>query len=68
MTIQVTLGRSSVAVERKVFTALFDASVAATRADYVRACKSGAIPFKKLVELAHSLRSRGYFSSPRLTL
>lgn len=52
MTIQVMLGHSSVVVERKVFTALFEASIAATRAGYRRALQTGTVKFKTLVELA----------------
>lgn len=52
MTISVMLSGISVPIEREVFTALFEHSVASDRADVRKALTSSTIPFKTLVDLA----------------
>lgn len=52
MSILVTIGRESVAINRAVFVALFDNSVVYHLADYTKALDKGSITFEKLVALA----------------
>lgn len=51
-TIEVRLGEASVFIESGVFTALFDASVASSRAAYLHALETSRIKFADLVQLA----------------
>lgn len=53
-TVTVWLGGDRVAVDRDVFTNLFDASVAASRAAYLKALETSRITFDDLVELARA--------------
>lgn len=53
-TIEVRLGTASVFIESGVFTALFDASVASSRAPYLHALETSQIKFTELVQLART--------------
>jgi Zn-dependent peptidase ImmA (M78 family) len=52
MTIDVAMRHGNVVVDRDVFEALFENSVVATRAGYVRSKKAGRITYEELVDLA----------------
>ena len=52
MTITVPLGKESVAVDRDVFVALFDNSVASEYAGFTKTLATEAIEFDQLVRLA----------------
>ncbi len=53
-TIEVRLGDARIFAERSVFIALFEASVATSRAPYVKAVETSRINFADLVELART--------------
>lgn len=52
MSIQIRCADSGVAVDRAVFTALFDNSVVSERAPYLRALRTGEMPLAQLVDLS----------------
>jgi hypothetical protein len=53
-TVGIWLGGDCVAVDREVFTSLFEASVAASRAAYLKALETSRITFDDLVGLARA--------------